>query len=111
MSPTSKLRGRSDLLRLYEWFSATLGPSLPSGASVTHEVSTEGRDPASLVVNLDTQDRVASAQVWDTGDVYLECLDAESEETVLRQHFEALDEPEIKEQLGRFVSVVCATSP
>ena len=85
-----------------------MGPSLPFGASVSHEISPEGRDPASLVVNLDTEDRVATAQVWDTGDIYLECLDAETEDTVLREHFEALDEAEIKEHLGRFVAVVCA---
>jgi hypothetical protein len=110
VSQTSKLRGRSDLLKLYEWFLTTVEPSLPSGASVSHEVSAEGRDPASLVMNLDTQERVATAQVWDTGDIYLECLDAETEGTVLREHFEALDEPEIKEHLARFVSVVCASA-
>ena len=97
-------------MKLYEWFSTTVEPSAPLGTSVSHEVSPAGRDPASLAVTLDTQDRVATAQIWDTGDIYLECLDTETEETVLREHFEALDEPEIKKHLERFVSVVCASA-
>jgi hypothetical protein len=111
MPQTSKLRGRNDLLALSEWFAAALEASLPSDASVSQEVSPEGRDPACLVLNLDTKGRVATAQVWDTGDVYLECLEAETEETVLREHHEALDEPTIKDHLRRFTSVACSTEP
>lgn len=106
MSPTSTLRQKSDLLRLWEWFAAEIGSQVPASASISHELSPDGREPASLVVNFDTEEHVASAQVWETGNTYLECLNADTEATVLREHLDELDEDDIKKALRRFAAAV-----
>ncbi len=111
MSQPPKLLRKSDLLKLYEWFSTTIELFRPIATSISHEFSPKGREPASLVVNVDTEDRVATAQIWDSGDIYLECMDIATEETILREHIEALDEPEIKKYLEHFLTVVYRRPP
>lgn len=62
--------------------------------------------PASLLINLDTERCVASAQVWEHGYLDMECLEIATAATCDREHRDGLTEGSLKAALQQFAAVV-----
>lgn len=90
---------------LEDWFREVVS-SLAERLTLRCERSPEGQIPQCLALHLDSDVRLATVQIWSSGDIFLQCLDAETDVIVTQESKSGAAEAEIRELLAQLPSIV-----